>query len=121
KPNASPYVKDAFHAFVVHGNGAAVNPAASGTKAAAHYALEVAAGRSVEVRLCLTDAAQATRPFAAFDKTMDDRRDEADEFYKSLTPPSVSADTADVMRQSFGGLFWTKQYYFFDVNMWLRE
>ena len=121
KPNASPYVKDAFHAFVVHGNGAAVNPAAKGTKAAAHYALEVAAGRSVEVRLCLTDAAQATRPFAAFDKTMDDRRDEADEFYQSFTPPSASADTADVMRQSFGGLFWTKQYYFFDVNMWLRE
>ena len=26
-----------------------------------------------------------------------------------------------VMRQAFGGLFWTKQYYFFDVNMWLRE
>ena len=26
-----------------------------------------------------------------------------------------------MMRQAFGGLFWTKQYYFFDVNMWLRE
>ena len=26
-----------------------------------------------------------------------------------------------IMRQAFAGLFWTKQYYFFDVNMWLRE
>jgi len=120
-PNASPYVKDGFHAFVVHGNTAAVNPAAAGTKAAAHYCLEVGAGQSVAVRLCLTDAPPATRPFAAFDKTVEDRRQEADEFYRSFTPESVSEDTANVMRQAFGGLFWTKQYYFFDVNMWLRE
>ena len=91
------------------GNTGAVNPAAAGTKAAAHYPLEVAAGQSVEVRLCLSDATQASRPFAAFEKTMDDRRREADEFYQSFTPPSASADTADVMRQAFGGLFWTKR------------
>ena len=53
-PNASPYVKDAFHAFVVQGNTDAVNPAKVGTKAAAHYRLEVGAGQSAAVRLCLT-------------------------------------------------------------------
>jgi mannosylglycerate hydrolase MGH1-like protein len=119
-PNASPYVKDAFHAFVVHGNSAAVNPAQVGTKAAAHYRLEVGAGASVTVRLCLTDV-QAARPFARFEKTVDARRQEADDFYKSHMPESADEDTARVMRQAFGGLFWTKQYYFFDVNMWLRE
>ena len=67
-PNASPYVKDAFDAFVVHGNTDAVNPAKVGTKAAAHYRLEVGAGQSVSVRLCLTDAPPASRPFAAFDE-----------------------------------------------------
>jgi hypothetical protein len=121
RPNASPYVKDAFHAFVVHGTTDAVNPEAVGTKAAAHYRLEVGAGQSVTVRLCLTDKPQATRPFAAFEKTLEARRREADEFYRSYTPESASEDTANVMRQAFGGLFWTKQYYFFDVNMWLRE
>ncbi len=120
-PNASPYVKDAFHACVVHGKTDAVNPAAAGTKAAAHYHLEVGAGQSVEVRLCLTDAPQATGPFGAFDQTLEDRRREADEFYRSCTPDSASKDNAQVMRQAFGGLFWTKQYYFFDINMWLRE
>ena len=120
-PNASPYVKDAFHAFVMHGKTDAVNPAEVGTKAAAHYRLEVGAGQSVAVRLCLTDAPQADRPFAAFEKTFEARRREADEFYRSHTPESASEDTARVMRQAFGGLFWTKQYYFFDVNMWLRE
>ena len=121
RANASPYVKDAFHAFVVHGKADAVNPAEAGTKAAAHYRLEVGAGQSVTVRLCLTDASQATRPFAAFEKTLEARRREADEFYRSCTPESASEDAARVMRQAFGGLFWTKQYYFFDVNMWLRE
>ena len=120
-PNASPYVKDAFDAFVVHGNTDAVNPAKAGTKAAAHYRLEVGAGQSVSVRLCLTDAPPASRPFAAFEKTFEARRSEADEFYRFHTPESASADAALVMRQAFGGLFWTKQYYFFDVNMWLRE
>ena len=83
-PNASPYVKDAFHAFVMDGNTGAVNPKEVGTKAAAHYNLEVGAGQSVTVRLCLTDAAQATRPFAAFEKTVEARRREADEFYPIL-------------------------------------
>ena len=87
-PNASPYVKDAFHAFVVHGNTAAVNPAQVGTKAAAHYRLEVGAGQSVAVRLCLTDTPHASDPFAVFEKTIEARRKEADEFYRSCTPDS---------------------------------
>ncbi len=60
-PNESRYVKDAFHACVVHGDAAAVNAAGTGTKAAAHYRLDVGAGQSVSVRLRLTDASQ-TRP-----------------------------------------------------------
>ena len=36
-PSLTPYVKDAFHAYVVNGEREAVNPAATGTKAAARY------------------------------------------------------------------------------------
>ena len=39
KPNPTPYVKDAFHGFVIAGEKDAVNPANTGTKAAAHYVL----------------------------------------------------------------------------------
>ena len=118
-PNPSPYVKDAFHAFVVHGKTDAVNPAAAGTKAAAHYRLEVGAGQSVEVRLCLTDASQGTRPFAAFEKTVEARRREADEFYASLTPESASEDRTNVMRQddpSYDDLV----YKFAEHFLWIR-
>lgn len=52
-PNLSPYVKDAFHAFVIQGNAAAVNSKQFGTKAAPHYLLRLAAGESQRVRLRL--------------------------------------------------------------------
>jgi hypothetical protein len=51
QPNASPYVKDAFHEYVIGGKKDAVNPAKVGTKAAAHYVLDIPAGGSKAVRL----------------------------------------------------------------------
>ena len=53
QPNASPYVKDAFHAYIISGQSEAVNPAKEGTKAAAHYMLDVPGGGSQTVRLRL--------------------------------------------------------------------
>ena len=112
KPNASPYVKDAFHAFVVQGRKDAVNPAQAGTKTAAHYQLEVNAGDSVVVRLRLTDAAALADPFSALEKTFEARTREADEFYGSITPPSSSEDAARVLRQAYAGMLWSKQVLF---------
>jgi hypothetical protein len=121
--NASPFVKDAFDAYVVHGRRDAVNPAQTGTKAAALYQLEVPAGGTAVLRLRLTDAAPeaAGDPFAGFDRIVDARRGEADAFYRSITPPSLSPDQANVMRQAISGLLWTKQFYNFDADRWLEE
>ena len=63
QPNASPWVKDAFHQYVVSGNSEAVNPAQTGTKAAARYVLDVPAGGSAVVRLRLS-ASPTLRPNA---------------------------------------------------------
>jgi hypothetical protein len=46
---------------------------------------------------------------------------EADEFYKSITPARVTEDEALVMRQALAGMLWSKQYFFFDVDLWLTE
>src|SRR5512135_3458100 len=78
QPNASPYVKDAFHAYVISGQGEAVNPAKVGTKAAAQYVLEVPAGGSQTVRLRLA-AAKAEDAFRGFEKIFDSRIGDADE------------------------------------------
>ncbi len=64
----------------------------------------------------------AATPFGPeFDKTLAARLQEADEFYQSVTPPSVSPDAANVMRQAVAGMLWSKQFYFFDGDQWLDE
>ncbi|HWY87014.1 MAG TPA: glucosidase, partial [Gemmataceae bacterium] len=120
QPNASPYVKDAFHAYVIAGQREAVNPARTGTKAAAHYALDVAGGGSRTVRLRLA-AARTEDPFGGFERTFDSRIADADEFYQRIAPNTLSDDQRRVHRQALAGLLWSKQYYYFDLELWLRE
>ena len=121
--NPSPYVKDGFNNYVVEGNHSAVNPEKTGTKSAAHYQLNVGAGKTATIRLRLSDAAPAAvgDPFKSFAATMQTRQSEADEFYRNITPERVSEDEALVMRQALAGMLWSKQYFFFDVDLWLTE
>ena len=121
--NQSPYVKDGLHNAVVHGQQEAVNPAQRGTKAAPHYQVSVAAGGTQVIRLRLTRTApgRLADPFGEFDTVVHTRQAEADAFYRGLTPPSVSTDAANVMRQALAGMLWTKQYYYFDADTWLGE
>ncbi|HYM88544.1 MAG TPA: glucosidase, partial [Nitrospiraceae bacterium] len=121
QPNASPYVKDGINDYVVQGRHAAVNPAHQGTKASAHYRQMVGPGQSMTVRLRLTDQALAV-PFGPWiGETLTARLQEADEFYRSVTPPAVSPDAANVMRQAIAGMLWSKQFFFFDGDSWLEE
>jgi hypothetical protein len=130
-PDAGPYLKDAIHEYVIQGRQDAVNPERRGTKAAAHYRLKVGPGESATLRLRLIAQASAetgkpakdlNSPFGqAFDAIVTARLGEADEFYKSVTPPSVSPDAANVMRQALAGMLWSKQYYFWDGDAWLEE
>jgi hypothetical protein len=129
-PNVSPYVKDGINSYVVNGQRGAVNPDRRGTKVATHHRLMVGPGQSATVRLRLTSqaAGKSGKPKTApssfgaeFDKTLAVRLQEADDFYRSVTPPSVSPDAANVMRQAIAGMLWSKQFYFFDGDSWLDE
>jgi hypothetical protein len=122
--NPAPFVKDAIHDYLVHQRQDAVNPARSGTKAAAHYPVKVGAGQTAVVRLRLVaGSAQAgEHPFGkAFDAVMESAILDADAFYKSITPASLSEDESRVIRQALSGMLWTKQYYYFDADKWLEE
>jgi hypothetical protein len=118
--NPSPYVKDAFHDYVISGKREAVNPSKMGTKAAAHYRLEVPAGGSKVVRLRLSATAPAD-PFGKFDQIFATRLVDANEFYDRITPRSLSEDERRVHRQALAGMLWSKQYYYFDLDKWLDE
>ena len=128
--NRSLYVKDSINSYIVHGQKEAVNPEKKGTKVAAHYRLTVRPGQSQVVRLRLGDVAPAAAarkdgeedPFGRhFEDVLQARRDEADEFYKGITPPALNADAASVMRQALAGMLWSKQFYHYDVDKWLEE
>jgi hypothetical protein len=126
--NGSPYAKDGINDYVVQGAHDAVNPARVGTKASAHYALMVPAGGSQTVRVRLSprspeqlaSASASTTPFAAFTTTLAQRRSEADAFYAQVIPPDLSPDAASVMRQSLGGMLWSKQFYHYVVKDWIE-
>jgi len=143
----TPYVKDAFHEWLIHGNKAAVNPERAGTKMAAHYPLQLGPGESATLKLRLTDidplggmdsdspmvgtitspahqeraeGVPGTNDFAkGFDALFVQRQKEADEFYSSRLAKELSGDAHQVMRQAYAGMLWSKQFYHYDVHTWL--
>jgi|SRR5579871_6774039 len=117
--NRKPYVKDAFHRYLVNGECGQVNPAHEGTKACIHYKLHVKAGESTVLRLRLTPA-RLENPLHDVDTVIANRKRDADEFYEAVHPARATEEERMIQRQAFAGLLWSKQMYYFDVNRWLE-
>ena len=119
--NDSPYVKDGINDYLVHGLKTAVNPEPAGTKMSAHYAASVAPGKSFTIRLRLSPVSptSGTALDGEFEKIFTSRRTEADEFYRTVIP-EVATDEKAIMRQALGSLLWSKQFYHYDINRWLK-
>lgn len=123
--NVSPYTKDGINNYLVNGQDDAVNPDQIGTKVAAHYTLMIGAGETQTIRLrlcqdtCWNGTAQAL--FGdAFDRQLQKRQQEADEFYSRLMPSCLCDDRRNIQRQAFAGMLWNKQYYYYVVDDWLK-
>src|SRR5579871_530095 len=123
----TPYVKDAFHRYLVGKENEAVNPDTKGTKSAAHYAAEIPPGKSwnIRCRLMNYNPVEQKTPLKeyfgpAFEQMFDQRKKEADEFYAQRISTGVSNDSKLVQRQAFAGLLWNKQVYHYDVRRWLE-
>ncbi len=119
--NWTPYVKDAFHEYLVQGRTEAVSPKPIGTKVAALYRLDIPAGGDVVVRLRLAAQGATAGPSLRdeFDGVFRDRMREADEFYAHRLPPGLSDDERRIVRQAYAGLLWGKQFYHYIVRDWL--
>ncbi|HEU5077981.1 MAG TPA: hypothetical protein VFT72_02140 [Opitutaceae bacterium] len=129
--NRTPYVKDAFHRYVISGDRDAVNPGGFGTKAAFHYAFEVppSGQKRIRLRLSATEARPATPFGREFESVLNRRIHEADEFYTQLFArgcgphaagkPLVGTPGQVISRQAYAGLLWSKQFYHYDVQQWL--
>lgn len=119
--NASPYVKDGIHEYVIHNAKEAVNPNQIGTKVTTHYSIQLEAGETKTIRLRLSDSPNYSEPFGAeFEQVRRDRISEADAFYQHITPTPLSNDLRLIQRQAFAGLLWSKQFYLYIVEDWLK-
>ncbi|MGH7845834.1 MAG: MGH1-like glycoside hydrolase domain-containing protein, partial [Candidatus Binatia bacterium] len=122
--NDRPHAKDAINDYIVHGGKEAVNPERAGTKAAAHYRLTIEPGDSSVVCLRLTNQSFQQGGGSVFgtefNRIFSQRREEADEFYRTVIPLGLPEDAGNVMRQALGGMLWSKQFYGYDVSRWLR-
>ncbi|KAI1418241.1 Six-hairpin glycosidase [Hypoxylon sp. FL1857] len=120
--NKVPYVKDAFHNYIVDGKKEAVNPAKTGTKFAAWFQFNesggVAPGECAVVRFRFSRKDDPYLDEEVFDDIIDKRRDEADEFYYRISPLPMSEDLRNIQRQAFSGMMWCKQYYQFIWDQW---
>ncbi len=122
QPNRTAYVKDGIGEYLIHGKVDAVDPAGHGTKAAAHYELDIEAGGAESIRLHLGTTPPGKRDgFVSFDAVFAQRRREADDFHAALRPASASDDTANILRQAYAGLLWSKQTYVYDLAVWLGD
>ncbi|MBX3111807.1 MAG: hypothetical protein KF857_07335 [Fimbriimonadaceae bacterium] len=119
EPNPQPFIKDAFHEYIVGGDTERVNPAKSGTKACGVFRLDLAPGEIRAVRARLSPV-QIDVPFGdGFTEVVSQRKADADAFYDAVT---VTRDPAkrSLQRAAFAGLLWSKQFYRYDVRRWLE-
>ncbi len=120
--NPAPFVKDGFHRYVIHGEEDAVNAVPEGTKAAPHFVFEVPAGGTVTIRcrLHLIGESNEKEGFEGFDETLAERAAESDAFYEEVIPQGISDQERRICRQGYAGLLWTKQFYYYVVDEWLK-
>jgi hypothetical protein len=118
--NPDHHVKDAFHDYLIHGQAGAVSPLPTGTKVAAHYPLELAAGAEVVIRLRLCREEEATEtPFTGFEAVFGRRIEEANGFYGLRLPRGLPVRQQRLCRSACAGLVWSRQFYHFVVRAWL--
>ena len=120
--NYTPYTKDAFDEYVVRGNKNAVNDKQHGTKAAPYYILKIPANGKTQVKLRLfAEKENVKEPFnSGFEKIFEQRIAEADAFYGKIIPKMLPQDPKSIVRQAYAGLLWSKQFYHYIVEDWLR-
>lgn len=118
-PNNTPYTKDGINDYIVNNATKAINPNQIGTKASAKYTQTIPAGGKKVFRLRFTNKT-LTNAFEDFDAQFEQRLIEADEFYATLQKGIQDENLKNIQRQSYAGMLWTKQWYYYNVFEWTK-
>ncbi|MBI3358043.1 MAG: glucosidase [Nitrospirae bacterium] len=121
KPNSAPYVKDGINDYIIVGKKERINLGRTGTKCSPHYLLNIGSGKYSRVRLRLNRDKNSVDPLGKeFDAIFQIRKQEADLFYEGIMPETLSDALRTVQRQAFAGMLWSKQFYYYVVEDWLK-
>lgn len=118
-PNLTNYTKDGINNYVVNKVNEAVNPNHIGTKASAKYTKTIPGNGKKVFRLRFTNKTSANA-FEDFDDVFEQRKIEADEFYAALQKGIEDENLKSIQRQSYAGMLWTKQWYYYNVFEWIK-
>lgn len=118
--NETPYVKDGFHEYIVDKKKQTINPNKIGTKVSAVYNKQIKGGQSETIWLRFTTKTTLNKPFEDFEQVFEQRKKEADSFYDTLQQDVRNEETRAIQRQAFGGMMWSKQFYYYNINQWLK-
>ncbi|MBP6386239.1 MAG: glucosidase [Pseudarcicella sp.] len=117
--NPTPYVKDGINNYIVDKDKSGINPAKKGSKMSAKFSKIVKAGESVTIKLRLVDHT-ISEPFGGFDDIFQKRIREADLFYQNLQKDVDDKERLNLQRQAYAGMLWSKQWYYYNVNEWIK-
>ena len=119
-PNATPFVKDAFHDGIIRKkNVKSLRKSTSGTKFAPIYDLTIEGGASKTIYLRLSNKELTNGFEEGFENIFAIRKAEADDFYNTILPANISTELRNIQRQALSGMLWSKQFYHYDVERWL--
>ena len=113
------YYKDGINEYLVHANKTAVNPYNIGTKVAINHNLIVEGNSKSEVWLRLSSK-EIEKPFSGFEKAFKKSIQQADEFYTKIQQNIKDEEEKNIQRQAFAGMIWSKQFYYYVVEKWLK-
>lgn len=115
--NDTPYVKDGINNFIVD-KMSTVNPDKMGSKAAIWYN-DTIGGYSEKTYKIRLSKIELEQPWIDYDSIFEQRIKEGAEYYENLLPSYVNLEQKRLLENTFGGIFWTKQFYYYDVHKWL--
>ena len=118
-PNEDKFCKDGLNDYIINGNQNAINPNKSGTKTSFLLDEIIAANSTQTFEFRLTDQ-DLQNPFSDFDEIFEKRQNEADDYYAELQKGIKTEDEKLVQRQAFAGMLWSKQFYHYNVEKWLK-
>lgn len=116
--NNNLYPKDAINDFIIH-NLPTINPDKGGTKAAAHYSLHLNGLSSTSIYLQLTNE-QVQLSEDEIETVFKTRITEANLFYAELQKEIKEEELKNIQRQALAGLLWSKQFYYYHIEEWLK-